>query len=598
MNSSFFSPSDRPDPRVVTAWADRLRAMTGRIDSIFLPLEPVFLSTGERLRELHGSVSHLADSAEQAGALFSSTEIDDMLAGLAQAAGHIDVMRRQKGGVVEILDRMIQRADVMLRSLNTLRGILSQVQVLAVNAKIEASQLINTGTDFTVFTREITRLAKGGEQTVEGVRHELSSLRAATVKARAVQQAFEKTDLPELDAVASGLAMSVQGMRESQKRAAQGARDIPERLRALFGHLSQLVSDLQIFDTTRQRLEHIEEALTLAADMVEANDSSGMDGLQLRVFVNGIADLQSLQLVHACEHYHEAVARVGQSLTAMAAGGTEVSTLCEQAFGGGGAGSLLDIDSHLEKAKAVFTTFSITREQAASSLGHVVQAGARAGELMRSLNAVNGDMRLMGLNAAIKCGNMGVMGRVLSVIAQQLQAYANLTGGHVEEVASNLGKISQAARELAAGDGAESGQVNVEDVKIGLEQVELQLRMAGSGISQLLESIGTLGGSLFSLTRVVEQGFSGKADCRKALEDGVRELKSLAADCDSGLSGTALEEARREVLAFTESHYTMASERLVHGKAIDGSQAVRMLTGADTHDDAGGKEPDIDGLLF
>jgi hypothetical protein len=87
--------------------------------------------------------------------------------------------------------------------------------------------------------------------------------------------------------------------------------------------------------------------------------------------------------------------------------------------------------------------------------------------------------------------------------------------------------------------------------------------------------------------------------------DGIQELTLLVADSNPGLSGPALEAARRDVLSFTESHYTMASERSVHGVAIDGRKAVELLIGADTFGEAsggagggGGQEPDISGMLF
>ena len=290
MSADGQTPVARREP-AAAAWAGRLRGLAERVGTSFGSLEPVFLSTGERLRELHGQVSRLSNAAETASALLSSSEMAGMLAGLADAAGHIDGMRRQRGGQGGALGQMIAGTDAMLASLTALSRIMAQIQVLAVNAKIEASQLINTGTDFTVFTREIARLARSGEETIAAVRQELAGLKAAAVLARDLQRTFEEKELPELDTVADRLAAAIQGLRHSQERAAHGAHEIPGRLRALFGHIATLVSHMQVYDSTRQRLEHVEQALTLAATMIEADDASGMDAGQVRVFVNGIADL-------------------------------------------------------------------------------------------------------------------------------------------------------------------------------------------------------------------------------------------------------------------------------------------------------------------
>ena len=587
--------------QTVTAWTGRLRAMTGRIDTFFLPLETVFLSTGSRLRELYGTVNQLSGDIEAAGALFSSSDMAEMLSGLAEAAGHIDTMRKQRGGLAATLRQMIVETDAIIASLNALHRIMVQVQVLAINAKVEASQLVRTGIDFSVFTRDIARLAQSGDQTIAEVRDELSALRAAAAQAQTLQQDFETRELPELDALADQLAASVRDMRDSQAKAERGASELPDRLRSLFGAITRLVSDLQVYDTTRQRLEHVEHALALAADMIDGDGASGMDPRQQRVFVNGIADLQSRQLVHAGEHYHEAVSDVGRSVAAMAREVPEVADSCRHAFGDGEAGSLLEINRNLEKASQVFSSFIATRRQAASSLDHVARAAARASDLMRSLNSVNGDMRLMGLNAAIKCGNMGSVGRSLSVIAQELQSYANLTRERVQTVAGSLGQISLSARDIVSAGDRQTDEIDAEKLKTDIDEVVSRLQLTGSGLTRTMEAIASHAASVASQTRSLDEGFSGKAECRQAMADGVRELTALAADSDTGLKGAALEEARRDVLAFTESHYTMASERSIHGAAIDGRQAVDLLTGADVTElgsGGGNQEPNIDNLLF
>ena len=598
MSDGHTSATGPHQPNPLPAWAHRLRAMTGRVDGFFLPLEAVFLATGTRLRELHGAVSQLSGNMEAAGALVSSAEISEMRDGLAESIRNIDLMRGHRGGLAGTLNQMVARTAEMAGSLTVLRRTMSQVLVLAVNAKIEASQLIGTGHDFTVFTRDIARLAKSGEETISSVQLELSGLRAAAAKAQALQTEFETKELPELDAVAERLSVSVEAMRESQFRAERGAREIPPRLRAQFGHIANLMSDMQIYDSTRQRLEHVEHALAQAAAMIEADDVSGLDERQQRVFVNGIAELQSLQLERANAHYHETVKDVGGSLAAMAQGVPAVAGMCQEAFGSDGGNTLLEISHNLKKAGLVFANFITTREQAASSLDFVVKATGRASELMHSLSSVNSNMRLMGLNAAIKCGNMGSIGRVLSVIAQELQAYATLTHEHVQVVADHLRQISLSAANISHSAHTDSDHIDAGALKQAIDGIVLRLQLNGDALSQLTRTIGDLSEAVASQTRIAEEGFSSKAECRQALDASVHELLALATDSDPGLRGAALEEARRAVLAFTEGQYTMASERSVHGAIVKGGGADLAAATSPSESADGGGEPNIDDLLF
>ncbi len=602
-----YARSDFGRSESITAWAQRLRAAAGRFATFFIPLETVFLATGERLRDLHGKVRALSAQAEAAGALLASAEFEAMLQGLTEAAGQVSGLRHRRDGLAESLAAMVATTDVMLKALTTLSRVMFDVRVLAINAKIESAQLNASGVDFSVFTREIARLALSGEQTITAVGGELAALRTAASHALSLQTTVEGEGLRELDAVAGRLTMAMDEMRERQRLARLGVRDIPNRLQSLFAHIADLVSDLQIYDITRQRLEHVERALTVAAGMIEATDPSGLDQSQCPVFVNGIADLQARQVAYAEEHYRTAVDSVGRSLAAMAAGVPAVGAACEQSFGGDGL-TLQHIEGDLETASALFAKFAASRAQAEQSLRQVAEAAGRAGELMRGLNGVNGDMRLMGLNASIKCGNMGVKGRALNVIAQQLQAYASLTRTQVEAVAANLGQVTASAGSIGSRTRRETdvaaGADDVVALKKALDRAVDRLRRTGTEAATLLGEIQTGGGALVDLTRVVADGFADGAGCREPLERCLTELKALAADSAPNLSGTALEAARKEVLAFTEAHYTMASERSIHGAAIGGRSLVDLLTGADQAlvgtglRPTAGALPDISDMLF
>ncbi len=600
---NFYAGSDP-----VSAWAARLRVVAGRFATFFPSLEAVFLTTGDRLRDLHGKVAALSAQAEAAGALLASAEFEEMLSGLTEAAEHVGGLRHRRDGTGTALDGMVATTDVMLKALTALSRVMFDVRVLAINAKIEAAQLNASGVDFSVFTREIARLASSGEQTIAAVGNELTALRAAAVEARSLQTTVEAEGLRELDAVAGRLTVALDEMRARQRRARLGVKDLPSRLQSLFAHIADLVSDLQIYDITRQRLEHVERALTVAAGMIEAGDATGLDRSQRPVFVNGIADLQSRQLGYAEEHYRTAINDVGRSLGAMAAGVPAVGAACEESFGGDGL-TLFDIERDLESARALFARFAASREQAEQSLGQVAAAAARAGELMRGLNGVNGDMRLMGLNASIKCGNMGVRGRALNIIAQQLQAYAAQTRTQVEAVAANLGRVVTVAGGIGTGSrtaagAGDGGKGDVLALKTALDRAVDRLRRTGAEVATLLDEIRSRGGALVELTRGTAEGFAGGAGCRAPMEQCAAELRALAADSAPDLTGAALETARKEVLAFTEAHYTMASERSIHGAVIGGRTLVDLLTGADQAlvgtgaRPVAGQQPDISDLLF
>lgn len=583
-------------------WAERLRQAGTSFNAPFVGLEQTFLSFGDRLRELHRKVMVVSQDAETAGDFLASAEFNDMLGALAESTDAVDNLRQARTNASQPLADIAASTGTMLGALDALSRIMSQVQVLAINAKIESSQLVQTGVDFTIFTNEITRLAGCGSDAIDGVRRELSHLRRSALEAHSVQCGFEQKGMVELETLNKRLGASMASLWERQSMAADGVREMLPLLQSLSGHVGRVVADLQIFDMTRQRLEHVEQALDIAADMIAADDASGMDETQLRVFANGIAELQAIQLVQAAEAYDQAISDVGDGMKALAKGVPVIASISFQAFGGGRNLSVAEVKGDLENAIALFAEFAATHAQAQRALTQAAETARRAGGMIRSLNSVNADMRLMGLNASIKCGNMGSRARTLQVVANELQAYSGQTRAHVEKVADDLARSVKAADQIAACDDAVRAG-DIQTLNDALRQAVARLGDAGTRLTELLGGISGNAAAVVELGSAAAQDFAGQIRCAALIAPSLNDLKALAAESAPDLSGNELEVARRDVLAFAEQHYTMASERVIHGGSVGGQKLAELLKGGMANVAASGtsartSEPDISDLLF
>jgi len=572
-------------------WRRRLRALIGGPSARFLPLESTFLETGRRLASLSGEVSRLTSEVEGALSVFSRDETRRTLSELVEVAGRIDAMRARGGSVGETLRRMTEDADAVIGSLGALRGIMRQVKVVAINARIESSQLTRSTVDFSIFTRDIARLADGGDRTVEEVALEVSRLRTAAVEARDLQRGFEAEALPRLDALAEQLAVSVRDLREAEAKAERGARGIPTRLRACGQVVAKLVAALQIYDATRQRLEHIDEALELTIARLAGGDPTIVEERGRRVLVNAVAELQALQLKYADDHYHETTNEVGREVATITAEIPRLDEACRRAFGAGEEDTLSVVERDLARGGEILAAFISIRTRAAASLDRVAAAATRAGDLIMGLNRISADMRLMSLNATIKCGNMGSVGRVLSVIAQDLQGHADHTRERVRVVADALGRVSIAARDTAEVDRERVGKDDPASLKTTIDRLGEGLRATGGELTRALEAVVARGAAATNLARELGEGFREGVDCRKAMGETRDGLEALAREADTGLSGSALERERRAALSFMEDRYTMVGERSVHDMAVESRS-----TGGRT--DSRADDADVDDFLL
>jgi len=573
-------------------WGLRLRALIGSSSARFLPLESIFLETGRRLASLSGEVSHLTSDVEGALSVFSRDETRRALGELVDVARRIDATRARRGSVGETLRRMTEDADTVIHSLGSLRAVMRQVKIVAINARIESSQLTRSTVDFSIFTRDIARLADGGERTVAEVSSEVERLRAAAIEARELQRGFEAEALPRLDALAEQLATSVHDLREAEARAERGARGIPARLRTCGEGVARLVATLQIYDATRQRLEHVDEALELTAARLTGDEPVVVEERGRRLLVNAVGELQALQLKYADDHYHEATNEVGREVAAITAEIPRLDEACRRAFGAGEADTLSVVERDLTRGGEILAAFISIRARAAESLERVATAATRAGDLILGLNRVSADMRLMSLNATIKCGNMGSIGRVLSVIAQELQGHADHTRESVRVVADALGRVSVAARDTAEVDRERVDENDPASLKAVIDRLGEGLRATGGELARALEAVVRRGAAATTLARELGEGFRDKVDCRKAMAETRNALEALARETDTGLSGATLERERRAALSFMEDRYTMVGERSVHDMAVE-----RRSTGSPTGSHIVG-DTDLDDFLL
>lgn len=595
------SPDEMSSDPMSVEWVRRLRQAGARLADFHGPSEAAFLTTGDRLRELHALLRVLSNMADTVSARLSADDFRAMLDKLDTVVDWIGRLQSQRQGLGDVLAEVALATRTTLQALDALAAIMSHIRVLAVNGRIEAAQLEATGVDFAVFTGGIARLSFEGHETITGVRRELDALETSVADARHVEEAFIRTGSAELHAVADRLAASLASLRQRQSRAVEAVLDFPTRLKGILARVAAVVSDLQINDITRQRLEHVEHALEAAAEVLMPGGEP-MTDQQTRVLVNGICELQALQLRQTTEAFGTAVGEITGNLMAMAADVPGIRTLCERVFGGAGGAEesfLLSVDRDLEAARTIFARFIDADEHASAGLTQVGDAAGRAGELITALTSVEVDMRLIGLNASFKCGMLGDKGRALNVVARQLQEYAKQTQTHVATIAGSLDRVRAAAATITSRHGREE-LTDVASMRDALDRSVAELHEAGDETTMVLSEIRTQSNWLVTLITTTAEGFAGQAR-GEALDAATADLASLARDADPGLSGPALREARREVLSFMESRYTMASERDMHARAL-GKDLAEMMSapaaGTAAPAVTGGGEPDLSDILF
>ncbi|MEO8684801.1 MAG: hypothetical protein ABI414_08180 [Devosia sp.] len=207
---------------------------------------------------------------------------------------------------------------------------------------------------------------------------------------------------------------------------------------------------------------------------------------------------------------------------------------------------------------------------------------------VEAVQEIEANMRLVSLNAAVKCAQLGPRGTALNVIAGQLRLLTGETVAAAEAAMAGLHEAAGLAQSFgAAASGAAAGQVGQ------LEQEAVAALKLLETVDQCLaEALGVLnldGPKVVNLLGEAAAGFADQAAISEGMDDMQIPIAERSAESIDPPSAPLA-----AVLALLRSKYTMDAERRIHeqlfGKDLAAPPAVLESEAS--------AETDLDDLFF
>jgi len=554
--------------------ASELRDLARIVRGMSHTVDNGLLVVGDRLTS---AVDVLGALTERFESLPAELETDTLRA----ASGSLDEVSKQIPAMANALvqekttlSRLAGHNQLVGASIAQLKKTVSVISVLAMNAQIETAHINMAGEDFAAFAKEIVRLSKKAEATIEDYIREHAKLAGLLAEAGQAHERFLSTQDETLNVAGQKLAESLRTIETRRRRAADVATEIGTTSKNIGEEIGAVVMALQIGDITRQRLEHVVETLDACTSLGEP----GGEGQEVPLWAEGLAAeqrnglvavilrMESAQLEHAAKEFDVKLRKVIGSLHQLGAEASGIVRLGSATFGSeeyGNRSFLEDLDESLRRANGLISQCEAARRNVDAAIATL--AASLDGLLARitSVKDVETEMRLVGLNTALKCGRLGLQGRTLSVISHELRAYANQTVEDADRLTSSLTEISKVAEQFKQ-DRQEWSGGRLSEMKQRLAASCDPFRACGARVGQALDVLSTQGSGVSRTLDETASGLRWHADVTQALKSACGRLGAMAA----GLPGETLEEddLARRLESFSKGRYTMASERGIHGQ--------------------------------
>lgn len=569
-------------------WRDCLYQAGDRIMEMTTGTEGEFLRIGERLQDIHQRARAMSQLSGAAAERLSGDTIISQMEGLKRILRQIgDENESSRGGSATIA-MIIQSLQEVHGHLESFDKIVRNLRVLCNLIRIESARLGNRHEGFAALGDDVQGLiahVDTGSSTLR-IRTEEIILLLADHMVRA--QEFESSQQEKAKQILDRSNSSIREMELRHELSSLVIKGVAKCWKQISGNVGEVVSSLQFHDITRQRMEHVREALMEIVGHQE-NTSESSEGKSLIAWplcrrrensgkcdttetiskAAATCELQAAQLQHAREDLAGAMERIGENLYRIS---SEISVMSEDIKKAAGASGekedtyFSELEASLAKLMDAIGEFTEMNRKMSASMLQVAHAMGEMKSYIRDVQKVGIAMRVTALNACIHAAHIGDSGLALGVLADSIHQLSVDTAGSIDIISANLASIGEEAESLSKQGGRyDQARLEMENASL-LDQVKSlmkPLRQMDEELSDLLQRFDSDGTSLQQEIEEMAAHLRVHDGTDKGIGAVVTSLKEVTGEMRASLpSGSELTKVA--ALGNMAARYTMDKEREIH----------------------------------
>lgn len=541
-------------------------------------IEAAFVEVGTRLSEGAAMLNRLTKLFEALPAALQGDEVIEASAQLRAVASKARDLTQdfaKEKADLECLSQVVAAAN---SPIGELRRAVKMMGIVSVNARVTAAGIVGNNEDFEVFTTDIATLSDSARTTIHEFSQVYRQLTTEVEQAASQRARFDAAHAHTLSELAEQLDQTLCALDAQRQSAVEGSAETGRVSRGIVGRIGSAVMALQVGDSTRQRLEHVESGLACLADIIADNEA--FDDDSRRQSVAALSVLEQTQLRETALEFAEEVGEAETALAALASDAGTIMARSRDLYGAGkDASALTVLSAQLRTATEILRDCEIERGKLEAVASAVQQTVSVLLGHVAAVQDIEANMRLVSLNAAVRCAQLGPRGASLTVIASQLR---ELTTETVVAAEAAMGQLDEASA-LAGAFGAAAGGDNAGQIG-RLEQQANHAMSLLSGLDERLagamQSLNSDGPKVIKLLAAAAGSIDGQVRLSESMEDIAMQIAALSNDSVPATPPAAL----TTVLERLRKSYTMEAERKIHA-ALFGGVAQAAAEAVDDSDD-------------
>lgn len=569
------------------AWVGEITRICGELEMLTRSAEEEFLALGTKLQDFHGRARGVSKASLDVANELSGSGMETVIAELRDVFNRIGELENRSRQGSSILENIFDQFEKMREPLEGFGKIVKILNVVCVMMHIENARFGDMQTGFLTVSEDVRKLAEHILAKAQELTERSSVLSAMIRENLGLLREFESSRSAAARRLTDDTARSLDVLVERHRTSSKTLSHISERYGQVSRNISEIVASMQFHDITRQRLEHVREALDDLATLVRLSAAEAsprfssrkrMDGTGRLASAEGICRLQGAQADHAGRELISAVERIIDNLRGVAesAGAIAGQTAAIAGQSGETGDSFLSgLERGVSSLADSLADYGEIDKKMSSVMHHVASTTEDMSEFIGEIERIGINMRVVALNAQINSAHIGQDGLSLGVLAGDVQQLAYETTSKIERISSGLATVVSMARDLGTGDDRQE-LPSVEAVAAILKNSTSGLHDMQKNTSGMLAGLREAGRSLQEDIGSTVKSFGVHERTKEVIGQARADLDALRADMREHIPEADLKAADAD-LQNLEMRYTMDQERKVHETALSAGATAAVI---------------------
>ncbi len=592
--------------RHVAEWQRTLHDVSEDIKNITSTSEDEFLELGGKLQGYYTEAGRLSEMAATAAGQMSGEAVESAIREFQDISERISSQQGLSEKSIQELHDVLALIDDLQQPLDSFDQTVKTLNVLAVYTRIENAHLGSIETGFGTLADSIQTLATEIKNKSNEIARQTGQLipmiRTTTEKIDGLKDIQHS----RVNLILSNTNTNLEALTNKNRTSIETTQQMSQQYSAIYGNIGAIVTSMQFHDITRQKFEHIHEALDecstrLCNGPVFYGFSAKNPAFQQIYKAAKITRLQSVQLTGALNDMTKAVGEMFSNLEAVRSRITGMCRDISEITGKSGSADnsfFADVNRDIASIKEALADYGSARCEVSSAMESVAVTVREVSRFIRDIQQIGIQIERIALNAQIRAAHIGHEGAALGELAEAIQGLSNTTNATTMNLSEKFNIIVRAAESMHAEN---AGQDSGED-----------------SAAKMTDELGTMMGSIESLSTTIEEIVDRMTGEGRALADDIAATirkftvhERIASTVDQAgarldgfvqaaenviPAGFILNDSTAQDLRELEDRYTMQSERDIHQNTLD--QPVESFDQVSDRDDerSGAAEKEEDDL--